>query len=672
MTFRSVLIGLIAAMLVAGLDYLSRFAWPLGLSFESHLPISVFALMVILMLTVNPLLSCLGGRLRIKGSEMAVILALALTGCGLANWTHTLTKAITMPVQYNQTDPGWRKAGVLEHVPPAMLPAGGKWQAGVMEGFLTGLGREGQPIHLDRIPWSAWIAPLSVWMPIILLTGLACIGLSLVLHRQWSHHERLRYPIAAFGVSLLADDGRRGLGGVYRDRLFWLGLSIPLFIRMVNYAFAWSPSHMFYIPMQLNFTAILSRFPSFAHVDGYYFLTQPNIIPIAIAFAFFLASDVGFSLGIGYLVFEVAVMILLPFGITAGGRSYVLGGWDSFMRFGGFVGIAGILLYIGRKYYGSILRRSLGLRAGDTVESSAVWGLRLAVVSSAGVSAILMGLGLEWPLAILAVGLLMLIFLVVSRVSAESGLFTFRAAWMPIGPIVGFLGPAVIGPDAFMLLALFSIVISVDTISTLMPYVINSLKMSDEMGLRVGKVGTSLAAGLVLAAAVAVPVCMWTNYNYGLGSRDYWASVRVAKLPFDTGEQVLTRLKLSGQMEAFHDYGPLQRWAHPQPNRRFLVCAALGFGLVILLGALRMRFQWWPLHPILLLTLGSWSIGQFGFSFLLGWAARQAILFLGGGSAVHRARRIMTGVIAGDLVGMAIPTAVRCCYFLLAGQAPMV
>ena len=670
MTFRAVVLGLLGAMLVAGLDYLGRFAWPLGLSFETHLPASVLGPAVVVVLAINPVLSRLGRPLRLKGSELAVIVSLCLVGCGLANWTHTLTKAIAMPIQYNQTNPGWQKVDLLSYVPPAMLPAGGQWDARVMDGFLHGLGGEGKPIGLDAIPWDAWTTPLSVWMAIILLTSLAVVGLSLVVHRQWSQHERLRYPIADCGASLLGQqDDAIGGGGIFRNRLFWIGLIVLLAIRMLNYVYTWYPQFAIYIPFQFDFSAVLTRFPKFKHVDGYYFVTSPSLFPIGVAFAFFLASDVALSLGVSYMVFEVAVMILMPLGIMAGGRSYVLGGWDSFMRFGGFVGMVLMLLYTGRRYYSAVLARSAGFRSGETVEPSAVWGLRLAAVSACGVVGILIWLGLNWTLAVLAVGLLLLVFVVVSRVSAESGLFTFRAAWLPVGAITGLLGPAVIGPQAFMILAIFSILMAVDTISTLMPYVVNGLQICDSLRVRVGRAGSSMVAALVAAAAVAVPVCMWVNYNCGVGAREGWASSRVARLPFDTGEQVINRLTLLGQLQEHQRYGAMESFLHPQPDQRFIVCAALGLALVLGLSMLRMRFHWWPIHPILLLTLGTWSLGQMAPSFLLGWIIKQAVTRLGGGAMARRIRPLMIGVIAGELLSGAARMAVSCAYYAITGLA---
>ena len=669
MTFRALLIGLLGAALISALEYLSRYAWPLGLSFDTHMPASVFGPLVVAVLAINPLLFLLRRSLRFQAGETATILALCLAGCGISGWIRTLTRAIGMPIQYNQTEAGWRKLNLLGYLPPAVMPERGQFNPQIMDGFLTGLGREGHPIGLSRIPWQGWIEPLSVWVPLILLTGMATVGLSLVIHRQWSTHERLRYPIAEFGTSLMAQPSQGALGRIFRDKLFWLGLAAMLAINEINYINTWWPVHTFSIPLTLNLNPLLDRFPQIRHASWRNFILTPQIIPIGVAFAFFMASDVAFSLGVCYLVFEMTTIILVPLGLRSAAKNYMMGSWDSAMRVGSFLGVALILLYTGRRYYSTVLRRALWLKGADHVEPAAVWGLRLAVVCAGGVVAILTSLGLEWPLAFLVVGLLLLIFVVISRMSAESGLFIIRAAWMPVGVLTSLLGPAMLGPQAFMLLAVFCAVMVPDTISSFMPHVVNGLRVCDDTGAKIGKVGSSLLAVLVLGAAVGIPVTMWVNYNYGIKDISNWAVWRVPRLPFENGQQVIGRLKLSGQLEEYSRYGALGRLLHAQPDGMFVSSMILGLALVLAFSMMRLRFRWWPLHPIFLLVWGTWTSGLFYFSFLLGWVIKQAVTLIGGGSAYHRTKPLMIGVIAGNLLADLIRMVVSTVYYLITGYA---
>jgi hypothetical protein len=667
MTFRAVFVGLLGALFICSFDYLSQYAWPLGFSFTSHLPISVFGLLVVVMLAANPLLYRIRPRWRLQSAELAMILLMCLTACGVANWTNNFSKIIAMSIQRAQISPTGRRFNVLGYLRPYILPGEGQWESPTMQHFLSGMSQGGRYVGLGGIPWEGWEAPLSVWLPLIVLTGLVAIGLSLVIHRQWSTHERLRYPIAEFGSSLLMQDQGRVMGRIYHNRLFWVGLCVLLAIDLNNHLYPWLSKYLVSIPTQFNFSAIQQRFPGLRRANWPGFLTQPRIIPIAVAFSYFLASDVGLSLGTCTLMFEAATLILVPMGIEPGSRNYVLGGWDSWMRMGSFTGMMLVLLYTGRRYYATLARRAAGLRTADPAEPSAVWGLRLAAAAYVGACLVLMSMGMEWTLAILAMGLLIVIFVVVSRMSAEAGQFSIRAAWMPVGMLTGLLGAPVMGPQAFMMLTLFSIVMVNDTISTLMPYLVNGLKVCDDLGARPSKAGAGMLAVLLLGIAIAVPVFMWVNYNFGAGNNDFWAGLHMPRHFFDTSNRTVTRLRVAGQLDDFRQYGPLERLVHGQPNERFLVCAVLGLALVLGFSALRLRLHWWPLHPVMLLAWGSWSMALYGFSFLLGWVIKQVVTRLGGGKAYQQLKPMMIGIIAGDLLGQLVPLVVTTIRYLIWG-----
>ena len=68
-----------------------------------------------------------------------------------------------------------------------------------VDGFVQGLGVGTKGISFRQIPWYAWTGTLLYfWLPLILAFSLAVIGLALVVHRQWSDHEHLPYPIVTF------------------------------------------------------------------------------------------------------------------------------------------------------------------------------------------------------------------------------------------------------------------------------------------------------------------------------------------------------------------------------------------------------------------------------------------------------------------------------------------
>jgi hypothetical protein len=146
--------------------------------------------------------------------------------------------------------------------------------------------------------------------------------LSVVVHRQWSVHEQLAYPISNFASSLLPDAGRC-VGGVFRQRLFWVAAIGVTAIHLNNFAHVWFPEHTILIQRQFDLSGIADLFPTFK--KGYaYHLVQPYIFFTVVAFAYFLASDVSLSLGFGPFLFCYVSGVLITYGISiqAGGHMH--------------------------------------------------------------------------------------------------------------------------------------------------------------------------------------------------------------------------------------------------------------------------------------------------------------------------------------------------------------
>ncbi|MCY2928748.1 MAG: hypothetical protein NTV86_04495 [Planctomycetota bacterium] len=92
--------------------------------------------------------------------------------------------------------------------------------------------------------------------------------------------------------------------------------------------------------------------------------------------------------------------------------------------------------------------------------------------------------------------------------------------------------------------------------------------------------------------------------------------------------------------------------------------------LVLLFTAARIRFTWWPLHPVLFLALRTFPSTILAFSFLLGCGIRTAVIHAGGGRLYERVKPLMIGLIAGDLLGAFLPTLIGAVYHFATGRLP--
>jgi len=670
MTVRAVILGLAGALAIAGLGYLNDSILELTMLVGNHMPISVFGTLLILAVAVNPVLFLLRRRWRFRPSELAVIVALMLVTCSIpsSGLMRVFSPLLIVPTRMNRTNTSWQKTQALSYVPREMLPAGGEDVEEVVGAFYSGADRSKRPIALSDVPWQAWRTPLTFWMPLIFLMAVGVICLALIVHPQWSRHERLRYPIAAFATTLMAQEPKRGIGPIFRSRLFWIGLAAVLAIRIVNGIHVWYPSSL-EIPLLFDFTIVQQTWTSISNAPGWRYALEPKLFPLVVGFAYFLASDVGLSLGLSNIVVVPILIILVESGVDVSSTHYVGTGLANWQLFGSYLGLTVMIAYTGRRYYLDVVRQGLGFRKGEAQRYS-VWAFRGLLLAFAGMVFILVSVGLGWPIAVLAIGLTLLLFLVMARINAESGLFFCHPRWQAIGALTGLMGAAAMGPKAIAIVGVFCAVMTIDPRECMMPFIINSLKMTSDLKVRASRIGPAAMITVVLGLAVAVPVVLWANYNFGMPAWDDWANNRAPKLPIDEVARSVGRLDATGQLDESLSYGPFERFAHVEPDRRFLWGVGAGFALVVACSFMRLRHTWWPLHPVIFLVWQTWPLRMFGYSFLLGWAIKSAITKFGTRRAYEKCKVLMIGVIAGDILAGLLFMAVGAIYYAATGKVP--
>lgn len=665
MTRRAVFFGLLGAVFIAVAGYMNDSYIRVALAIGNHFPPIVFGLLILLALGINPILYRIRPQWRFRTSELAVIIALTLAACSIpsAGLMRGFVDAISMPIQYNRTEPGWQKAEILDYAPPQMLVAGGEYRPEVIEGLVSGMGSQGEPIGLTDVPWRHWQAPLLTWVPLILLLHLGLICLGLIVHRQWSSRERLRYPVANFAIMLMQTEPGRAFGKIFSNKLFWVGFGIVLFIRVVNGAHVWFPA-LPEIPLKFDFGVI--------H-DKYEFLRgrwlRPALYPAVIAFAFFLASDVGFTLGVSDFLYGLVVSAMLAAGVDTSGN-YMTGSVKGWHVFGSYVGFTLMLIYTGRHYYWHVLRGAVTFRLQEDVEPSSAWACRIFLMSMLATIALFTVHGLEWPLATALVALMVMMFLVISRVNVECGLFFYKPTWQPPGVLIGLFGLSVLGPKAIIVIGLLTMVLSIDPKECFMPFLMNGLKMTDDTGTRPSRTGWAVAAAFALGLAVVMPVALWASYNNGLQFEDGFSNRWIPSAPFKVGLQSVTQLSLAGELETVEQYSPWERIMRMDPEQRFLWAAGIGFVLILLCSICRLRFSWWPLHPVLFLVVGMWAVAILSVSFFLGWLIKVMVVRFGGGSVYKKVIPLMVGVIAADVTAAVVFTIIGTAYFGVTGLKP--
>ena len=675
MTWRAVLLGLAGAALLAAVGYFNDQVILLTPIVGNHLPISVFGLLALIVLAVNPLLFALSRRAPLKRGELASIVAIMLVACSIpgAGLMWTFVPSLGMPAEFNLREPSWQRYQVMSYVPDTMLPLGGRYDREVTGG-LVHPSRETDEflIPVSEVPWQAWGPPMATWIPLILLTGLAGICIALIVHPQWSKRERLRYPIALFTRSLLDRDPGRAAPRVLYSRLFWLGFGVIFAIHLINGLYEWELTN-FELPLTADVRPQFRQFPGLMQLPGVHRLLRFRLWITVAAFSFFLASDVAFSLGFSQLLYFLVLFVLMQIGVDTSSSRFVGGGFH-WLHAGAYFGLALTMLYLGRRHYGQVVWHGLGLGRGRCeAEGYSVWAFRaLAVVMAALVGFLSVRVGLSIPLALGIMLVMLLMFLVLARIVAETGLFWIQPGWQPLIVLLGLFGTQALGPENFISLAMLCVVLSIDPRESLLPFVVTGLKISDDAKVRPSRTGVAAVGSLTLALAVATPLALWVAYSYGLLSTPWqWAGRIVPQLPFNALVLQMQELASAGTLGDSASYSLAERFAHARVDwSGFGAWGGVGLLLVLACGAMRLRLTWWPLHPVLFLIWGTHPISFFWASFLLGWMVKEVVTRMGTVGALQKARQVAVGAIAADLTAGLAFMAAGAIYYALTHQDP--
>ncbi len=669
MTKRSVLIGLLAAVLMGAYgQYMGKHITGWWGLVRGHLPVSVFGLFVFFTIVVNPLLARIHASLRLKAGEIAIVLGLMLIGCGVADagMMRYFPRTLITPMRHELVNPGWQERGILQYTPDSLLANEGQYNTELADGYYAEAGEPGELLPFRDVPWEAWWRPLAIWGTLIGLFMLANVCMGVVVHRQWADRERLRYPLADIASSLLHQDSD-GKSTILRNRIFWLGMAVPFTIRMINYITHWVPESI-EIPYSFDFSALREAFPVFMQTPGANFFANPTLFPVAIGLAYLLASDIGFSISVANVIRVAVLYTMIQFGLDLT-SSYMEGGYVPWQTFGAFLGMAVMIVYVGRRYYWQTAKQALTFVEQKETEKPAVWGLRLFLMCMAASVAILTHVGMDWSIAAVAWLMMALMVLVCARLNAEAGTFYFAPGWQVPGIMAGLFGLTTLGPTVIIVLGLMMYFIQVEVIESMMPFVVNGLKISSDathQTFKLGKTALLFGIGIVLILAVTIPTSLWADYHHPAEVRRGWQGAEI----WNTANTAVMELSLADDLDTVQQYSGFERWGQMRPDRRFLLGVSVGFVSLLVLSFLRLRFAWWPLHPVIVLVFGTGFAGRFGFSFFLGWLIKVAIMKFGGGQSYLKFKPAMIGLIVGELAGGFSMMAMNGIYNAATGRTP--
>ena len=465
--------------------------------------------------------------------------------------------------------------------------------------------------------WHAWLGPLAWWGGFLAALFITTLAINTLLRKQWTERERLSYPIAQIPLSITGDFH------VWRNRLFLIGFGVAFAIDTLN-----------------GFAYFFPSLPSLpTHAQSVDFASWPwsatggftiAFYPFAIGLGYLLPVDLLFSCWFFYWFWKAQYLLtaILGFGDRPG-FPYVTEQCS-----GGYLGICLFSLYLARRHLLAALRRAFtGSPAVEDAHELASYRLAFAGlllgVSVLVASALRLGVPLLTAAAFFAIYLAL--STAVTRIRAELGPPTHDLH--SGGP--DMLLPATFGTAAFgpRTLVFFSVTYWMNRAlrSQPMPHQMEGLRIGERRSLGRGP----LLAAILLTGAVGIVAAfgslLYAGYHYG------WST---------------SEMGYAAQVFGREPYDRLANWlTFPQPaSPESGVAVLIGIGVSLALLAARLRFLWWPLHPVGYAVSSSWSMNLLWMPLCIAWVLKLAVLRYGGLALYRPALPFFLGLILGEYV----------------------
>jgi hypothetical protein len=688
MTLRAFIIGLISALFLAAYAFYNDVVILQNLIVGTHFPQSIYGSLLVSVILVNPTLWLIHRYTRWKafrpfsGKELCLIMALVLPTCGMSTCTFLkiVPRAMMLPHHYAKTTSSWKLLQpdgktykpVTSLLPEFMLadPEMDDALTTMIQGARTS---PDKPISFSQIPWRAWKKPLAYWIPLFVIMWTALAGLSLVFHRQWASNEHLPYPIVQVARSILPDANGKP-NPILREKIFWIGLSIIFAIHLNNYLRLYFPDVLIPITRTYDFRAFRDTFPTFVKGGGYGTLMWIRCYYTVIGLAFMLPTDICFSIGLSPFVFFTifGIFINLGYPLRIGTLFSPRPDWG--MVFGAYCGFFAVLLYTGRHYYWETAKRAIGLRGDVKIEESSVWGMRVFVV---GIIAFIIGItrgGLDWQLSIILAIMMVIAYLVMARILAETGMYHLNPNLYPGVLLMALFGEQALGPTTLAIILFTTTMFFMDTRETFLPFMSSALKFLDGTGPErkpeTKRYFPMLAVVMALSLVAAISSTWYFSYDRGINWRDGFGTRNTPTNTFNGVVTARTQLEAQGLLEQSEQAKGFGRLAMAKPSKPFIIAFITVFAGFIFFSTMRLRHHWWPIHPIIFCAWSGYAGYVLAWSFVIGGIIKVITMKFGGSKFYHRLKPFFIGVIAGDLLSAIMVFLAGGIYYWITGTPP--
>jgi hypothetical protein len=441
-------------------------------------------------------------------------------------------------------------------------------------------------------------------------------------------------------ITAEGEDG--GISDIWKDGVMWAGLIVALLWVLLDFLHQKFPVVPFinrpwyfigdFIRQTVSGHPVLSK----AFSDPPAFNT--GLIPHLVGIGFLVPLDISFNVWFFTAISSVVSIIFVQTGYWKPGglTMYRLYGMSSL---GGFMVLTIFYIWTARSILKKAFASAFGrgsaheddLKEGLSYKLS-VWLIIFGTLYLIFFSTIFLKIDFIWSFCYFIIFMLLIVATTRLRVEAGNVYPQHVGLHLPVDVIRPIFGGRAVGVKNMIGFNFFFSNTLRGSIAGQASSVLESWKLGDESKMERRGITKVFMASSLFSIVSSIVICLIVAYKYGVS-----LSPRASYLRYDMASINQT---FQGQ---------------PKPLLSALWFIIGGAAITGFFSYMRMRFIWWPFHPLGFV----WGINYFFNwfvcgSFLVAWLAKLLILRYGGANSYKRTVPFFIGLVAGDLAGQLI------------------
>ncbi|MAF09568.1 hypothetical protein CMK11_03880 [Candidatus Poribacteria bacterium] len=418
----------------------------------------------------------------------------------------------------------------------------------------------------------------------------------------------------------------RALNGFLRNRWMWAGCCIPVVIHTLNGLHTYFPAAP-HLPMSFPLRPLFSEEP---WIPMGWLIAM--VFPSVIGMSYLLTQEVAFSFWFFHIMYRAQETIIRATGFPVSGWTFV-----HHQELGGYLTACCFLLWVARGHLRRTWDAVLNARARPDDGDEPLpyrWAVGGLVVSTVAAAGMLTAVGMSYVVALATILLFYVVLVVLTWMIIDGGLLFVTTTAAPSEFLVPLLGTRALGPANLAIPSVLEHGVMWDSREFVMPSVMNGMRAPDAARVNRRHVVGVMGVALLVALPVGFIACLKVIYHYGALNLQHWTYM-IAAPDFPR--------RAAGYLHA-----PVAtNWT----NVSIMGGGAL---FMLFLCVMRLRFIWWPAHPIGYVAFSKYHAHNLWFAIFLGWVMKLVVLRIGGVQLYRRLRPAFLGMIVGDSVMAAV------------------